>query len=144
MKYLTFLLALTFIFSSCQSKKEKEEKLQKELQVAAQEMMKDRIDLEMDATPKYFSAKTIDGKTFNSEDYKGKNLVIFVYNENYLKKSDTYDMPSEHDIPTELNEIYDKYKDQAHFVGILDDAVEDKDQALADMKNAGIKSLFKN
>ncbi|KFF04626.1 peroxiredoxin family protein [Flavobacterium reichenbachii] len=124
MKY--FLLLLIFpIMISCENKKAQEEKDLKELQAMALEMKKNEIDFSLNAVPKYFSAKTIKGSSFNSEDYKGKNLVVFVYDKSYLKKSDSYDMAEE------LNEIYDLYKDKVQFIGIVEGFV-DNDAELQD------------
>ena len=64
---------------SCQDKKEQQQENNlKNLQEEAKELKKNQIDFFMDAIPKYFSATTVDGKLFNSQDFKNKNLVVFM------------------------------------------------------------------
>lgn len=130
-KILTVLAILPFIIS-CQNKKEQEEADLKELQKQAQELRKNQIDFFMNATPKYFSAKTVNGKLFNSQDFKNKNLVVFIYDKSYLKKSDTYDMTKE------LNEIYSSYKDKIKFVGIIEGYVENQNELNEYLKKSKI------
>lgn len=104
MNKILVLLTILSCMISCQNKEKQEENNLKELQKQAQELMKNQIDFFRNATPKYFSATTINGKLFNSQDLKNKNFVVFIYDKSYLKKSDTYDMTKE------LNEIYIKTK----------------------------------
>lgn len=132
MKKILLLFILPFMIS-CENKKTQDDKdLKTDLQAMSAEFNKNKIDLHLNATPKYFSAQTISGKLFNSEDYKGKDLVIFVYDKSYLKKSDTYDMAAE------LNEIYNSYKDKVQFIGIIE-GFSDNDAELQDyIKNSTI------
>lgn len=125
MKRLLLLFILP-IMISCENKKTQDDKdLKTDLQVMSEEFNKNKIDLTLNAIPKYFSAQTVGGKPFNSEDYKGKDLVIFIYDKSYLKKSDTYDMAAE------LNEIYNSHKDKVRFIGIIEGFV-DNDAELQD------------
>jgi len=87
-----------------------------------------KLDFFLDAQPEHFLAITISGKQFNSKDFIGQNLVVFIYSKNYLKSSETYNMPKE------LNEIYDTYKDKVSFVGIIEGFVEN-DKELNDYLN---------
>jgi peroxiredoxin len=117
-KILSLFIILSIL--SCESKEEKKEKFLKDFQEQAKEMKKNQIDLFLHAKPKYFSAKTINGTTFNSQNYKGKNLVIFIYDKSYLKKSDTYDMPEE------FNALYKEFKNNADFIGIVEGFIENE------------------
>ncbi|MDH6251051.1 peroxiredoxin [Chryseobacterium sp. H1D6B] len=83
-------------------------------------MKKSQIDFFLHAKPNYFSAKTIDGSVFNSQNYKGKNLIIFVYDKSYLKKSESYDMAEE------FNALYTEFKNEAYFIGIVEGFVENE------------------
>lgn len=116
------ILALFVILSilSCESEKEKKERIFKEFQKEAKELKKNQIDFFLNAKPKYFSAKTINGSVFNSQNYKGKNLVIFVYDKSYLKKSASYDMPEE------FNALYKEFKNEANFIGIVEGFIENE------------------
>ncbi|WP_417941528.1 peroxiredoxin family protein [Flavobacterium sp. RS13.1] len=122
MNKILALFAILLLLISCQNRKEQEENNLKRLQKQAQELMKNQIDFFMNATPKYFSAETLSGKRFNSQDFKNKNLVVFIYDKSYLKKSDTYDMTKE------LNEIYNAYKDKIEFIGIIEGYVENQNE----------------
>lgn len=117
-KILSLFIILSIL--SCESKEEKKEKFLKDFQEQAKEMKKNQIDLFLHAKPKYFSTKTINGTTFNSQNYKGKNLVIFIYDKSYLKKSDTYDMPEE------FNTLYKEFKNNADFIGIVEGFIENE------------------
>ncbi|SDQ80312.1 Alkyl hydroperoxide reductase subunit AhpC (peroxiredoxin) [Chryseobacterium soldanellicola] len=119
MKKISSLFIILSILS-CESKEQKKEKFLKDIQEQAKEMKKNQIDLFLDAKPKYFSAKTINGTTFNSQNYKGKNLVIFIYDKSYLKKSDTYDMPEE------FNSLYKEFKNNVGFIGIVEGFIENE------------------
>jgi peroxiredoxin len=118
------ILALFLILSilSCESEKEKKERILKEFQKEAKELKKNQIDFFLNAKPNYFSAKTINGLVFNSQNYKGKNLVIFVYDKSYLKKSESYDMAEE------FNALYTEFKNEAYFIGIVEGFVENEKQ----------------
>jgi peroxiredoxin len=116
------ILALFVILSvlSCESEKEKKERIFKEFQKEAKELKKNQIDFFLNAKPKYFSAKTIKGSVFNSQNYKGKNLVVFIYDKSYLKKSDSYDMAEE------FNALYKEYQNDVSFIGIVEGFVENE------------------
>ncbi|MBK1898033.1 peroxiredoxin family protein [Chryseobacterium paridis] len=124
MKYIVILLVILSQIS-CESKEEKKQRIFKEFEKEAKAIRKNQIDLFVNAKPKYFSAKTINGSVFNSQDYKGKNLVIFIYDKAYLKKSDSYNMAEE------FNALYTEFKNEAHFIGIVEGFVEN-DKALKD------------
>ena len=132
MKKLLLLLAILPFMISCQDKKEQQENNLKKLQEEAKELKKNQIDFFMDAIPKYFSATTVDGKLFNSQDFKNKNLVVFIYDKSYLKKSETYDMTKE------LNEIYISYKNKIKFIGIIEGYVENQKELNEYLKNSKI------
>ncbi|WP_017496454.1 hypothetical protein [Flavobacterium sp. WG21] len=132
MNRILALLAILPFLISCQNKKEQEENNLKELQKQAQELRKNQIDFFMNATPKHFSAKTLSGKLFNSQYFKNKNLVVFIYDKSYLKMSDTYDMTKE------LNEIYKAYKSKIEFVGIIEGYVENQNELNEYLKNSKI------
>jgi peroxiredoxin len=83
-------------------------------------LKKNQIDFFLNAKPKYFSAKTIKGSVFNSQNYKGKNLVVFIYDKSYLKKSDSYDMAEE------FNALYKEYQNDVSFIGIVEGFVENE------------------
>ncbi|MDQ0592778.1 peroxiredoxin [Chryseobacterium ginsenosidimutans] len=117
-KNLSVFIILSIL--SCESKAEKKEKFLKDFQEEAKEMKKNQIDLFLNAKPKYFSAKTTNGTTFNSQNYKGKNLVIFIYDKSYLKKSESYDMPEEY------NTLYKEFKNNANFIGIVEGFIENE------------------
>lgn len=118
------ILALFVVLSllSCESKEEKKQRIFKEFEEEAKVIRKNQIDLFLNAQPKYFSAKTINGTDFNSQDYKGKNIVIFIYDKAYLKKSDSYNMAEE------FNGLYTEFKNEAHFIGIVEGFVENEKQ----------------
>ncbi|WP_406843689.1 peroxiredoxin family protein [Flavobacterium soyae] len=132
MNKILLLLAILPFLISCQNKKEQKDNNLEKLQKQVQELMKNQIDFFMNGTPKYFSAKTINGKLFNSQDFKNKNLVVFIYDKSYLKKSDTYDMTKE------LNEIYNSYKDKIKFVGIIEGYVENQNELNEYLKKSKI------
>jgi len=132
MKQLLLLFTLFFMVS-CEDKKSPEKKdLKTELQTMSEKFKQNQIDLQLNATPKYFSAKTISGKQFNSEDYKGKNLVILVYDNSYLKKSDTYDLSEE------FNKIYNSYKDKVLFIGIIEGFTDSEAELQKSVKESKI------
>lgn len=119
MKNILVLLMILSVLS-CESKEAKKERILKEFQKEAKELKKNQIDFFLNAKPKYFSAKIINGSVFNSQNYKGKNLVIFVYDKSYLKKSATYDMPEE------FNALYKEFKNDAYFIGIVEGFIENE------------------
>lgn len=77
------------------------------------------IDLLLGASPKEFSAKTVDGSIFDSAEHNGKYWVIFVYQNSYLKKSESYDLVSE------LNAMHQKYGNQFPMIGIVNGFSDD-------------------
>ena len=127
-----FLVILSFCILSCSgNKKQKEKNNLDENQTQIINMENQKIDFFLDAQPKHFSEITISGKQFNSKDFIGQNLVVFIYDKGYLKR-ETDDMS--YDMPKELNEIYDTYKDKVSFVGIIEGFVEN-DKELNDYLN---------
>ena len=125
-----FLVILSFCILSCSGdKKQKVKNDLDENQTQIINMKNQKIDFFLDAQPEHFSATTISGKQFNSKDFIGQNLVVFIYDKGYLKSDETYDMPKE------LNEIYDAYKDKVSFVGIIEGFVEN-DEELTDYLNS--------
>ena len=119
MKKLLLLLTILPLIS-CQNKKENQENSLKDLQKEAQEYMKNRIDFFIDAKPKYFTAKTLNGKLFNSQDYTGKNLIIFIYSDKLIQK----DEQSSYDLQDDFNDLYKNYNGKVNFIGILEGFVE--------------------
>lgn len=113
-------VSVILLMLSCESKEAKKERIFKEFQEEAKAMKKNQIDLFVGAKPIPFSAKTISRTSFNSRDYQGKNLVIFIYDKSYLKKSESYDMTEE------FNALYNKYNKEAHFIGIVEGFVENE------------------
>ena len=110
-RYLGLLSIFIWTLSACQ--KDNKENNLADFQKEAAEIRKKQINFDLNATPKYFSAKTLRGTTFNSKDFEGKNLMLFIYPKSYLTKSDSYDMP------TELNDIYNQYKTKWTLLGLL-------------------------
>ncbi|WP_449386852.1 TlpA family protein disulfide reductase [Chryseobacterium lineare] len=80
------------------------------------------IDFNIGSSPKYFSAKTIDGSIFNSEVNKGKYWVIFVYQIDDLKNSENYDMVAE------LNETYQRFGNKFQMIGIAEGFSENEQE----------------
>jgi len=119
MKHILALLIILSV-SSCESKEQKRERILKEFEKEAKTLRNNQIDFSFNARPRYFSAKTMNGTVFNSQNYKDKNLVVFIYDKSYLKKSESYDMAEE------LNALYTKYKNDAYFIGIVEGFIEDE------------------
>ena len=111
---LSLLLIALFGCNGESQEKTKEEKM-KEI-IAAN---KADVDLLMGSTPKEFSAKTVDGSLFKSSENKGKYWIIFVYQNSYLKKSESYDLVAE------LNATYQKYGSQFPMIGIVNGFSDD-------------------
>jgi len=132
MKYILSLFLLLSVLS-CENKEEKKQRVFKQFEEEAKALKKNQIDLFINATPKYFSAKTIDGQVFNSQDYKGKNLVIFIYDKSYLKKSESYDMAEE------FNALYTKFKNEAYFIGIIEGFIENDQQLKDYISNSNVQ-----
>lgn len=78
------------------------------------------IDLLMGSTPKEFSAKTTDGNLFVSKANKGKFWVIFMYENSYLTKSDSYDLVAE------LNETHKLFDHKIEMIGIANGFSDDE------------------
>lgn len=132
MKHILLLFTLLFMISCSDKKNQENKELKKDLQAMSKEFNNDKVDLQLNATPKYFTAQTINGKLFNSEDYKGKDLVIFIYDNSYLQKSENYDMTEE------LNTVYDKYKDKVQFIGIIEGFSDNEAELQNIIKNSKI------
>ena len=126
MKIILISLFVSVFLFSCNS----EEKEKKQFEMELQKLSEKQINFHLDAKPKYFSAKTMDGKIFNSKDYAGKYLMIFVYGENYLetKNQDGYDMQND------FNDMYNLYSDKVQFIGVLEELVKN-DEDLKKLKN---------
>jgi hypothetical protein len=122
MKKQILLIAIVLCMLSCNNQEAKEADNLKALQKELLELKKNQIDFFKDATPKYFSAKTISGQLFNSKDYMNKYLVVFIYDKSYLKKSESYDMSKEY------NDIYAAYKDKVQFIGIIEGFIEKENE----------------
>lgn len=129
-KLLTLLVILSLL--SCENKEKHAENVLKDFQEQAKEMKKNQIDFFLHAKPKYFSAKTLNGTAFNSQDYKGKNLVVFIYDKSYLKKSESYDMAEEY------NTLYTKFKNNVHFIGIIEGFIENEKELKNDISHSNI------
>lgn len=101
MKPLILILFLSFL--ACNDKKE--------VPFAPK---KADVNFDLGSSPKFFSAKTTDGTTFNSKDYLGKYWVIFVYQDNFLT-----------DMVAELNETHKNFGNKFPMIGILNGLSED-------------------
>ncbi|AZB17346.1 AhpC/TSA family protein [Chryseobacterium indologenes] len=118
MKKILLFLSFSLLAISCHNKKE--ESSANKIDAMRKEWLKNRLDFFSGATPAYFSAKTIDGKTFNSKDFKGKNLMIFIYSKTFLKK----DPQASYNMPDDCNGLYTSYKDNVGFIGILEGMID--------------------
>ncbi|CAH0272741.1 peroxiredoxin family protein [Chryseobacterium sp. Bi04] len=116
-KLLLFLSVI--LLSACQSKKEESTNTE-DLQKMREEWIKNRLDFFQAAQPKYFSAKTINGHSFNSKDYQGKNLLIFIYSKTFLKK----DPQASYNMVDDFNGIHARYKDHVGVIGIVEGLVD--------------------
>lgn len=132
MKHFFFLLFLFFAVSCNNKKNSDDEDFLKSFEKESKEYQKNVINFDLNATPKDFSARTVNGKTFNSKEYAGKNTVIFIYNVSYLEKSESYNMSQE------LNEIYSSFKDDAHFIGIVEGFVVNEKDFKRNLKNSNL------
>ncbi len=119
MKYL-LLVVSSFLLFSCKKKEDNDQDYLKKFQKEFDEYKEKAIDFDLNTTPKYFSATTIDGKSFNSKDHSGKNIVIFIYDASYLKKSESYNLSQE------FNDVYNSFKEDAQFIGIIQGFVENE------------------
>ena len=154
MKKILLLFAILLLNISCQNKKENQENNSSEVRKENkklvnkkketneynlteihrenQKLMNSKIDFSLDAKPEYFAAKTIDGNLFTTQDFKNKNIVIFIYDKSYLKKSETYDMTEE------FNIIYYSYKDKIKFLGIIEGYDKNENELHEYIKNSQI------
>lgn len=126
------LLFIALSFSGCKEKKE--ETTVENIDKIREEWKKNRLDFFVGATPLPFSAKTMNGHQFNSNDYKGKNLLVFIYS----KKSLERDPNVSYNMTDDLNRLFAEYKDQAGFIGILEGLEDEKapyEKALKDAEN---------
>lgn len=117
MKKITFLLFASIPFFLNCNGRDKEERSKQF--IAAN---KADIDFNIGSSPKYFSAKTVDGSKFSSEVNKGKYWIVFVYPIDHLKKSENYDMVAE------LNETYQRFGNKFPIIGIAEGFSEDEQE----------------
>ncbi|WP_316735704.1 peroxiredoxin family protein [Pedobacter aquatilis] len=127
-----FLSLIVVVIAAC-SQGQKEKTLKEELA----EIRANQIDFSQNATPKEFIAKTTDGSTFNSKDFKGKYWVLFFYDSSYLIKSESYDFVAE------VNNTHKLYGDKIPMVGIANGLSEDEKELKAKFANAkfGFKQI---
>lgn len=125
------ILLSTILLFSCKEKKEDNKGFLNQFPIENPNKLK----LFLDEVPKKFQAKTIDGKLFDSSDNDGKYWVIFIYDKNYLQKSESYDMP------TELNQTYDSYKDKVAFIGIIEGLIDSEDELQQLLNKSNIKFM---
>ena len=115
-KFITLSLLLITLFG-CNGESQEKTKEEKMKEIIAAN--KADVDLLMGSTPKEFSAKTVDGSLFKSSENKGKYWIIFVYQNSYLKKSESYDLVAE------LNATHQKYGSQFPMIGIVNGFSDD-------------------
>lgn len=115
-KFITLILLLITLFG-CNGESQEKTKEEKMKEIIAAN--KADVDLLMGSTPKEFSAKTVDGSLFKSSENKGKYWIIFVYQNSYLKKSESYDLVAE------LNATHQKYGSQFPMIGIVNGFSDD-------------------
>ncbi len=123
------LLLLTLLLFSCKEKEKDEEDFLKQFPIENP----NKIKLFLNEVPKKFQAKTLDGSIFDSKENDGKYWVIFIYDKDYLQKSESYDMP------TELNQTYNLYKDKVAFIGIIEGLIDSEEKLQQLLKNNDIK-----
>ena len=87
---------------------------------AKEQEIPSKIDFNMDATPVCFSAKTIDGKVFNSEEHKDEYWIVFIYDKHHFAKNEEFAF----DILSDFNTVFETFKDKFRFVGIIEGFVE--------------------
>ncbi|WP_316807897.1 hypothetical protein [Pedobacter agri] len=117
MKKLTLLSLMIIALFGCDG--ESQEKIKNEEMKEVVIADKTAIDLLLGDSPKDFSVKTADGSLFKSADNKGKYWVIFVYQNSYLKKSDSYDLVAE------LNATHQKFGKHFPMIGIVNGFSDD-------------------
>lgn len=128
-KFLLLFIALSL--SSCKEKKETT--TAENIDQIREEWKKNRLDFFIGATPQPFLVKTMNGHLFNSNDYKGKNLLIFIYSKKSLEK----DHNVSYNMTDDMNRLFAEYKDQAGFIGILEGLEDDKTAHEKALKDAG-------
>lgn len=119
MKKIILLSLVVITLFGCQGKSQ--EKTLKEKREAFFAANKADIDFFKDASPKNFSAKTVNGGLFNSKENNGKYWVIFFYSQNYLTRSESYDLVKE------LNETHKKYGSRFPMIGVVTGYSESED-----------------
>lgn len=132
------LLFIALSLSACKEKKEAT--TAKNIDKIREEWKKNRLDFFIGATPLPFSAKTMNGHQFNSSDYKGKNLVIFIYSKKSLERNPNLS----YNMTDDLNRLFTEYKDQAGFIRILEGLEDDKaiyEKALKDAGNIQFEQI---
>lgn len=127
------LLLLFTVLSLFACKEKKEATTTENINKIREEWKKNRLDLFIGATPQSFSAKTMSGHQFNSTDYKGKNLLIFIYSKKSLERNPNLS----YNMTDDLNRLFSEYKDQAGFIGILEGLEDDKTAYEKALKDAG-------
>ena len=115
-KIVTLSLMLITLFG-CNGESQEQTKEEKMKEIIAAN--KADVDLLLGSSPKEFSAKTVDGSLFKSGENKGKYWIIFVYQNSYLKKSESYDLVAE------LNATHQKYGSQFPMIGIVNGFSDD-------------------
>lgn len=134
------LLLLFILFSLSACKEKKETTTAENIDKMREEWKKNRLDFFVGSTPQPFSAKTMNGHQFNSKDYNGKNLLIFIYG----KKSLERDHNLSYNMTDDLNRLFNEYKDQTGFIGILEGLEDDKtvyEKALKDTGNIQFEQI---
>lgn len=109
-KVIILSLILVTLFGCNGNSQEQKLKEQREAFFASD---KAEVNFFKEATPKNFSAQTVDGSLFNSKENNGKYWVVFVYSKNYLTKSVSYDLVKE------LNETHKKYGSKFPMIGVV-------------------------
>ncbi|WP_316848816.1 peroxiredoxin family protein [Pedobacter agri] len=115
-KLMMFGLVIIALFG-CNGESQEKLKDEKIKEVVAAN--KTAIDLLLGSSPKEFSVKTVDGSLFESAENKGKCWVVFVYQNSYLNKSESYDLVSE------LNATHQKYGKHFPMIGIVNGFSDD-------------------
>lgn len=117
MKKLILLSLVIIALFGCNG--ESQEKIKDEKMKEVVTANKTAINLLLGDSPKDFSVKTADGSLFKSADNKGKYWVIFVYQNSYLKKSESYDLVAE------LNATHQKFGKHFPMIGIVNGFSDD-------------------
>jgi peroxiredoxin len=117
MKKFIFANFMLLALLGCNGESQKKTKADEMKEIIAAN--KADVDLRLGSSPKKFSAKAVDGSTFNSAEHDGKYWIVFVYQNSYLKKSESYDLVAE------LNTLHQKYGNQFPMVGIVNGFSDD-------------------